>query len=262
MNVKSNLLSRIVLLAGAACLSIIFLTSRSALAAEFIAPPTISISPDLFYPLEEMLYVEGRTAPDAVVTVLLQKHGDTPLKFETRSDAEGGWSIARRVPLPEGYWELRAKVRDVSNNDSDWSPPRVVRSIETGWQIAGFTVKFSFLAGIILLILLGGVSFFVYSLIRLRQVREDQTRFKDQNRIQELEKTLRMKEIAEAQKAVESGFFDIKRQVFEELKSIDDRGSSAKLTPQDLQRKDELLTKLRNIETKIEKEIGDLKETP
>jgi len=37
--------------------------------------PYISISPDYFYPLEEILYIEGRANPNAIVTVSLRKEG-------------------------------------------------------------------------------------------------------------------------------------------------------------------------------------------
>lgn len=73
------------------------------------AEPYIAISPDYFYPLEEVLYIEGRADPNAIVTLNLQKQGEQPLKFTVKTDAAGEWVVAEKAYLSSGIWEVRAR---------------------------------------------------------------------------------------------------------------------------------------------------------
>ncbi len=93
-----------------------------------ISEPSISISPDYFYTSQEMLYLEGRANPSAIVIVELQKTGDTPVQFSVRADSVGEWVVAEKTNLSIGDWQVKAR-QQVGADVSDWSNPRVIHSV-------------------------------------------------------------------------------------------------------------------------------------
>jgi len=147
--------------------------------------PYISVSPDYFYPIEEILYIEGRANPKALVVVVLQKPGDRPVEFSIQADSIGEWVIAKKVYLKSGNWEVRAR-QQVGEQISDWSNPRVIQSTVTGVHIFGFNVRYVVIAFIVALFLALIVSLFIYSLNKIqkaklnffkKQINETETRF-------------------------------------------------------------------------------------
>lgn len=73
-----------------------------AIAAGELSVPTININPDIYYPFDEILYLEGRAGPISNVQVQFQKLGAKPLRFNVKSDANGEWVLAEKVPLVGG----------------------------------------------------------------------------------------------------------------------------------------------------------------
>ena len=51
--------------------------------------PYISISPDVLYPLDEILYIAGIADANALVTVTILKQGDQPVRFTVKADSRG-----------------------------------------------------------------------------------------------------------------------------------------------------------------------------
>jgi hypothetical protein len=95
-----------------------------------ISEPYISISPDYFYTIEEILYIEGRSDPNAVVTVDLRKDSGTekPIRFQIKADSSGEWVVAEKTNLSIGDWQVKAR-QQVGADVSDWSNPRVIHSV-------------------------------------------------------------------------------------------------------------------------------------
>ena len=87
-----------------------FHTNAIIFSADELLVPTITINPDIYYPMDEILYLEGRAQPNANVQIQFQKQGAKPMKFNSKSDSNGEWVLAEKVPLEAGDWEVRARI--------------------------------------------------------------------------------------------------------------------------------------------------------
>lgn len=128
-----------VFLIGAA----IFAVSGGILFAVGPEPPEIAVYPDVYYPLDEILYLEGRSAPSSTVQITFTMQGAKPITLNSLSNVRGRWVLAQKIPLESGNWQVRARVVDVAGDSvSEWSNPRIIKVLITGVIVAGVTVKF------------------------------------------------------------------------------------------------------------------------
>src|SRR3989344_9087109 len=110
--------------------------SQLALAAN--KPPVISIVPETYYSLDDVLYIEGKSNPYSQVEILFEKVNDSAssLRIRTKSNSLGDWFLFEKIELSSGEWDVRARV--VDDPPSDWSNPRIIRSFVSGFSIGGF----------------------------------------------------------------------------------------------------------------------------
>jgi hypothetical protein len=209
--------------------------------------PTIAINPDIYYPLDEVLYIEGNAEPGFVVQIRFQKQGARPATFTAKSDSRGEWVLAEKVPLEAGDWEVRARTVDPKNKDnfSDWSNPRIFKAIVNGITIGGVNIKFAALSLLIIILLISGVVLILY--------------FK--HRVQRLREVILSKEISEAHDSVREGFSELRQNLGDELRLLDSRQN---LSQEEIARKEQVLRNLENLEHSIEhniqKEIKDIED--
>lgn len=235
------------------------------LAKEEIPSPTIAVTPDIYYPLDEILYLEGRSRPTSTVQIQFQKQGAKPITVNARSDANGEWVLAEKVPLEAGEWEVRARAV-VGGVTSDWSNPRVIKAIKTGVVIGGVTVKFVVLISALLLILFIGTVTTVYfgwrvrrlkarvAYLRIRQLEKDLS-----EKTAALERALLEKGKEVASTLVEEGFEELKQKILEEIEHLEKQADGKPLKTEEEEHKKLLLAKLKEIEEKIEKKIKEVK---
>lgn len=203
--------------------------------------PTININPDVYYPFDEILYIEGRAKPNTVVEIQFVKQGAKPGKFNAKSNPNGEWVLAEKIPFETGDWEVRARAVIDKNNISEWSNPRVFKVIVSGVTIGGFNIKFAALALLLVVSLILGAVIVLYFVQRVRQLRSQ----------------LVNKEVRETHESVHRGLADIRGHLFEELKQS---GSLKHKTAENIERKEHVLKELENIEQNIEREIGDVED--
>lgn len=81
--------------------------------AEEPASPQILVAPRIYYPLDEVLYLEGVSVHNATVELLFEKlAGDaSALRGEVVSNANGEWFFSERLDLKKGDWSVRARIR-------------------------------------------------------------------------------------------------------------------------------------------------------
>lgn len=220
-----------------------------ALAAEELPAPTIAVSPDLYYSLDEILYLEGKAVPNSTVQVQFQRQGSKPLNLNARSDANGEWVLAEKVPLESGNWEVRTRLVKASGNASAWSNPRILKAVVTGVTVGNITVKYVPVVIFLFLAVLASIILLMYSVFRVRVIQRleqqkeisEKTEFLERSlkekelqaeeekaareKTEKLEKALREKERQLAETALERNFIDLRKSVLEELEHLESRVS-------------------------------------
>lgn len=203
--------------------------------------PSISISPDEYYPFEEILYIEGRSVTGAIITVTLQKQGEKPVKFTTKTDSNGEWVVAEKTYLSSGNWEVRARSQ-VGTQISDWSNPRVIRSIVTGVNIFGLNVKYVVIVVILVIFLIVIALMFVYFMRRIRRLKEG----------------LFAKQLHDTEDRFHRGIAEIRKDLMEELKILTMQAQNRPLNPEEIERKDHILRELDELERTVNQDMGNM----
>lgn len=215
-------------------------------AADELPSPTITINPDIYYPLDEILYLEGRSKPNLTVSIQFSKQGTKPLKFAAKSDANGEWVLAEKVPLEAGDWEVRARLLGQKDAASDWSNPRVFKVIVSGIMIGNFNIKFAALTFFLVISLVLTAMIVAYFTQRIRQLRLQ----------------LVSKEVRETQESVHKGLSDIREHLFEELNHPESSEKHAEANHNEggFEHREHVLKDLERVEQNIEKEIEDVED--
>src|SRR3989338_6184467 len=204
--------------------------------------PFIVIQPDVYYPQDEILYIEGKGAAKSIIELRLQKQGAKPFTFTIKADSNGDWALAERVPLEEGEWEARARTQAEDGSVSEWSSPRIFRTVKTGITLGGITIKFAFLSLVIVLLCVIGAALIIYFVMRVRKLRY----------------LLMTKEVREAKEAVRENLSLLRTELLEELRLMALPGKA--LSAEELSRKERVFRELDQIERRMEKEIDDIQE--
>ncbi len=203
--------------------------------------PFISISPDYFYTLEEILYIEGHAEPSAIVTVTLTKQGEKPLKFTVKADSQGEWVVAEKSYLSAGNWQVRAK-QQVGTVFSGESNPRVIRSIVTGVSIFGLNVRYVVIASVFLVFL--AVLAFVFFYFR--------------RKIRVMQRGLLEKQLRETEDRFHRGFAEIRKDLMDQLKDLAMNSQGRTLTPDEVEKRDHILRELEELEKGLEHDVVDI----
>lgn len=231
--------------AVATVIPFLFFTGFAARAAgetiESLPEPYISISPDYFYTLEEILYVEGRADPKALVTVTLRADNERPVKFTVKPDSTGEWVIAEKTYLPSGNWEVRAR-QQIGGVISDWSNPRVVKSVVTGVSLFGFRIRYVVIAAVVLVffLILGCV------LIYFRK------------KIKKLQRGLVEKQIQATEERLHRSLAEVRKELMDQLRDLTQNAENRPLTSAELEKRDRVLSELENLEHDLHHDIDDI----
>jgi len=208
--------------------------------ANGIVVPTISVYPDIYYPFDEVLYLEGRASPESVVQINFQKQGSKPINFNVKSDQNGEWVLAEKISLESGDWEVRVRENLANGKFSDWSNPRIIKVLVNGVVIGGIGIKFAALALIIIILLI--LSGFIFSYFHIR--------------VKRLNEIIVKKEMKEAHESVRDGIAEIRKDLLDELKLLNMSGKV--VSNEEGQRKEHILRELDRIEREMNKEIEDI----
>jgi hypothetical protein len=209
--------------------------------------PTIAISPDYYYPLEELLYIEGRANPNATVTVTLTKEasaanvGDKPVKFTIKADSIGEWVVAEKVYLSSGNWQVRARQL-VGTQVSPESNPRVIRSVVTGVSIFGMQIRYVVIVSVIFAFIAIIVFIYIYFHRKIRR----------------LKRGLMQKQLRETEDRFHKGFAAIRKDLMDQLRELAANAQSRPLTPEEVEKKDRILRELENLEQNLEHDLTDI----
>jgi len=237
----------------------------TAFAQEALPTPNIAVSPDIYYPQDEIIYLEGSALPDSTLEINFQKQGQKPITLTTRSDVRGEWVLAEKVPLVEGDWKVRARIVKFSGEVSIWSNPRLIKAVATGFVVGGVTFKFSALvfSMLFIFVLSSFLIIYFYSRMRRYQIQTQNLRIKDlqkelaQKRA-ELDKSLLDRNKDDARALVERGFSELESTISQELKHLAAAAGGRVLTQQEEEHKVYLLKQLEEIKKDIEVKIKSI----
>lgn len=217
-----------------------FLPGQTIVLAEEIPSPTIAIYPDIYYPLDEVIYLEGRARPNSSVQINFQKQGIKPLNLNTKSDGRGEWVLIEKVPLEAGNWEVRVRIIESTGITSKWSNPRALEAIVTGVVIGGVTIKFAFLLFLLFTVIVVSSILILYFFFRMKRVVRD-------------------KEMQAMGAVVERNFTKLRRNTFDELEHLEQKLKRfEKLTEEEEGHRTRLLREFREAEDEIEDKMKDL----
>ena len=206
-----------------------------------ILEPTISISPDYFYTFEEVLYLEGRANPNAIVTVTLQKQGEQPVKFTVKADSSGEWVVAEKTYLSGGNWQVRAK-QQVGGILSQESNPRVIRSVVTGITLLGLNIRYVVIAAVSFVFIITLVGIFIYF----------------HRKINRLKRGLLEKHLHETEERFHKGFAELRSDLMGQLKDLANDTAGRILSSDEIEKRDRLLRQLEELEQNLEHDLGDI----
>lgn len=237
-----------------------FLAQAYTVSGEEPTSPQILVAPRIYYPLDEVLYLEGISVRNATVELLFEKlAGDaSAIRGEAMPNANGEWFFSERLDLKKGDWSVRARVRgDIV--ESGWSTPRFIQSVVTGFRIGSLIIHYTplVLVGIAFLFLVLGLLLYSFFRVRwsLRSVSEQSLR--EENR--HLEQELHERERKDAERLVEEHFSHIRKKVMEELAHFETKtAGGAKLTGEEEEHMQKLTRELRDAEDAIEKKIREV----
>ncbi|MCH7882884.1 hypothetical protein IIA95_00475 [Patescibacteria group bacterium] len=215
-------------------------------AAGHLPIPSIAIRPDIYYAGDEILYLEGRARPNSTVQIQFQKQGAKPITLTSKSDGNGEWVFAEKVPLEKGDWQVRARVAESSGAVSTWSNPRIFKVIVTGITIGSVTIKFALLTFIIVILLIISAAGAWYYMIQARRMKE------------KFQEALRKKELESVGAVIDQNFAELRAKITQELEHIEKRLKDGKLSEEEKEHREHLLRELKEVEETIKKKIENI----
>lgn len=203
--------------------------------------PSITVSPSYFDPFEEILFVEGYSEPNTIVTIVFQKAGEKPVKFTKTPDSRGEWVIQEKTYLSAGDWEVRARA-ERGSEFSDWSNPRLIRAVAGGISIFGLRIRYMVVGSVIFIFVLILASILFYF-----------TR-----KIKSLKRGLFEKQVHETHDRAHEGFTELRRELTARLKSLVANADKRPLTAEEIDQQERILHELDELEQRMEHDIGDI----
>ncbi len=216
--------------------------------------PAISVAPSVYYPLDEALYLKGNALPHGSVELLFEHiaGGVQPVRIRSDANINGEWFYFGRLELASGEWTVRA--RTLGDPPSDWSNPRIIRSVVSGFIVGGVTIKYVPVAMFLFILFLSGITLLVYAFIRVRTVRRIAVEREIKAKTEALEEALKEKDRQIFASRIEENFSDIRKKIMEELEHLEiKRGEGKLLSGEEEGHRAQLLAKLREAEEEIEK---------
>ncbi|MDP1688535.1 MAG: hypothetical protein Q8L47_00155 [bacterium] len=220
--------------------------------------PEINVAPEIYYPLDETLYIEGKADPKSKVELFFEKPGSNPVRLTVDANSGGGWFLSQKLELASGEWMVRARIS--FDPPSDWSNPRIIQSRVTGFVVGGVRVKYAPIAIVLILLFLLGGGFLLYAIMRARSVRIGAHERELQEGMEKLQKELRLKDREAAEVSLEQHFGEIRNRVLKELEHLESRAKkNNKLSGDEEAHRSKLLRELREAEDTISKKVKEIR---
>ena len=218
-----------------------FTESKTEVIIKSIAVPEITTCPAVFRSGEEMIYTRGKALPNTKVIISLKREDELIKEWEVTSDAEGDWSLAKEGLFKSGNYKIFARTKDSRGAESYPSEPCLIKIILGGISIGPWIITYKNLTLfglIILIILLLIVGYLIYKIQRKRRIIEIET--------QDLKKKF-YKE-----------YYELRLGLEKELKILRSIQTERGLSKEEIDRQQELLDDLADVERVIRVELKDI----
>ena len=228
--------------------------------ASSILAPVINVAPESYYPLDEVLYLEGRAAPNVKIELLFERVGGgaQPARAVIDSNSNGEWFFSEKLELASGEWTVRARSFSGSNY-SDWSNPRIIRSTVSGFVFGSLKIRYLPIAAVLLFLTTLSVSLFIYATVRVRSLKNLEREKVLLEKAASLEKALQEKEKQVLETAVGQSFNELRRRIMDELEHLDRKvRNGGSLSTEESEHREKLLREFREAEESIQKKLKEI----
>lgn len=140
--------------------------------------PSINIVTVAHYSLEDVLYIEGVAWPDSDVEIMFERADYQPVTLNAKANANGEWSLNRKLELADGEWMVRARAKS-GQDVSEWSGPRVIKSVVSGFRAGSITIKYAYAVLLLAFLIASSVIILAYVVIKIRANANELRRLKD-----------------------------------------------------------------------------------
>jgi len=222
--------------------------------------PVISIAPESYYPLDEVLYIEGRSTPSVKMELFFEKTsgGAQPIRVTLDANSNGEWYLSQKLELSSGEWSVRARALNDSSY-SDWSNPRIIRSVVSGIVFGSIKIRYLPIAVFLLFLFTLSAVIFIYVLVRARNLKNLEREKALQEKTALLEKSLHEKEKEVFGTAIDQNFGEIRRRIMDELEHLNKKACAGnELSREEAEHQEKLLRELREAEEVIQKKLKEM----
>lgn len=190
----------------------------------------------------EHFRVTGKTYPNAQVVFELQKPGEETILLTTNANAQGVFEMISEEPLAEGEYIMRAKVLDSRGAQSFWTADLEIKVQKSAfWRIGSLAISvLSVIIPLLALVVLLGLMLW-YSWYKFKVLRKRVS-----------------KEVGEAEVALKVSFDNLRLNLAERIKSLEQAGSKRALTTAEKRLVKQLKDDLTAAEKSVRKEIQDI----
>ncbi len=180
------------------------------------------------------------------------------MRVAVEANSNGEWFFSEKLELARGEWNVRARA--IKNQlTSDWSNPRIIQSIESGFVIGSLKIKYLPIVITLTSLFLIAFALIIYYVCRVRQIRQQAFEQGMREKTRELEKQLHDKERESVETLIEHNFNEVRKRITEELRHLDKKClEKGGLSSEEEEHQEQLLKDLRRCEEEIEKKLKDI----
>jgi len=218
-------------------------TTSAELRVESLPAPKITVCPDTFVSGEEILFVSGKSLPNAKVIVFLERGQELLEKWEVLSDEEGSWLLKKAKIFKPGVYRISARVQDEKGAISHPSEECLFRIILKGMVLGPWIVTYELMTYLLIIIFVLGLIGFGCFLRKIRKARR-----------------LRKREIEDLKTKFYKEFNELRRDIERQIELFRKTRDSEMLTPLEEKREKQLLKNLADVERVLREELKDVEE--
>lgn len=202
--------------------------------------PEITVRPDEYNAGEEVLYLEGKSVPNADVTIFIKEYEVVIKEWKVRSDENGSWSLKVNDLFRSGNYEIFTKAKDQRGAVSYPSEKRALKIVLKGIALGPWLFDYWTFSLLLLILIIAAIIILLNIFYRIR---------KEKKRID--------KEAKKAEESLKNTFKKLRHDLEKKIEYLD---SKPGLNVKERRIRDEVFKILRDSEKIIYKEIRDIED--